>query len=194
LSWDELTKYLRSISWRITNQKPEEKFSKIKISKKNFKRERFKRVKLRKTREKNLSHVFILILIFINFQFFVLLFIQNSVIIPNLSPHFFEDELHKLRIPTTFKSLSSFLFSLSNGYWKKFDMTNLLFHHFCDDISFRKIFHKDKGNLFYVSITFWMMIMCKKNCMNIEKSPLSFSKTLVKMNLISNFLNGCSIR
>jgi len=165
------------------NKNLQEKFQKRKIQESKITKNK---------REKNLSHVFILI--FITFQFFELLFIQNSVIIPNLSRHFFEDELHKLRIPTTFKSLSSFLFSLSNGYWKKFDMTNLLFHHFCDDISLRKIFHKDKGNLFYVSITFWMMIMCKKNCMNIEKSPLSFSKTLVKMNLISNFLNGCSIR
>jgi len=42
------------------------------------------------------------------FQLFEFLFVQNSIVIPNLSRHFIDDELHKLKISTTLKSLLSF--------------------------------------------------------------------------------------
>jgi hypothetical protein len=134
-------------------------------------------------------------LILITFQLFEFLFVRNSVVIPNLSSHFVEDELHKLKISTTLKSPWSFLFRLSNVYWKKFDKTkfvalSLLWWWYL----IQENFYKDKGNLFYVSITFWMILTCKKNRTNMGKSLLSFPETLVKMNSISNFLNGCSVR
>jgi hypothetical protein len=50
------------------------------------------------------------------FQLFQFLFVQNSIVIPNLSRHFVEDELHTLRISTTLKSLFVALNHFSNDH------------------------------------------------------------------------------
>jgi len=110
--------------------------------------------------------------ILIIFQLLEFFLVRNSVFIPNLSRHFlkmnyanWESHLHL--------NLWSFLFSLSNVCRKKkFDETKFVaLPLFLWWYLIQENFCKDKGNLFYVSITFWMMLMCKK-IVWILKNPL----------------------
>jgi hypothetical protein len=144
-----------------------------KYRKKNSERESFKKVKLRKTREKEREkswsdvhfhpHHLSTFRIFPHSKFGLHTKLKSSL---------FEDELRKLRISSTFKSLIISIFVIKCLSEKNLVKQNLLLYHFfLWWYLLQENFCKDKGNLFYVPITFWMMLMCKK-VVWILKNPL----------------------
>ncbi len=107
LNWRNIYEISGKTSWRITNQ----------ISEENFRKRKFQESKITKNKREILVHVHFHLHHLSTFRIFPHSKFDRHT---EFKSSLFEDELRKLRISTTFKSLWSFLFSLSNVCWKKF--------------------------------------------------------------------------